>query len=234
MGKTIVNDGIQNIGNGKWWVNVDRGWDAGYDSHPRHRLVDQPRFLQGNTLTRDKKETDSQRQKLYDAQRRVTDGSVLHEIEDVAWEVYDIISKAWWQRRYATGRIKLRPGNGARRANAKGNSHSGNLNFPRSARCQRTIIHELVHLTVPVPHAGHGRLYASRYLEAVYWRLGENAGDTLKEGYRRENVKWHPRRTCHADHLSKAAMRKIVEEEPGWADLDEITSKKAVTAPLTF
>ena len=234
MATAIVEDGIEKIGNGKWRVNVDRGWDADYDSHPRHRLVDQPRFLEGNQLTRDKTETDSQRQKLYDAQRYVTDGQLYDSMEEVAREVYDIISKAWWQRRYGTGRIKLRPGNGARRANARGSSVSGNLNFPRFSRHQRTIIHELIHLTVPVPHAWHGRLYASRYLEAIYWRLGEDAGDSLKEGFREENVKWHPRRKCHADHLSQGALRKIIDEEPDWADMEEIKSKKAVKPPLTL
>jgi len=223
---------IEDLGRGKYRVTANRKWEATCDSHPRHRLADLPRFLEGNQLKRDRTETDSQRQKLYDAQRKVTGGETYSEMEEVAREVAGILSKAWWQRRYATGSVTLRPGNGARRASAKGNSVSGSLNLPKFGRCERTIIHELIHLTVPVPHAWHGRLFASRYLEAVYWRLGDAAGDTLKEGYREENVKWHPRRKLHAEHASKGALRKMVQDCPGWTDLEEVKSKSAVSPPL--
>jgi len=223
---------INDLGRGKYRVVADRSWEVSYDSHPRHRLADLPRFLEGNQLKRDRTETDSQRQKLYDAQREVPDGETYAEMGEVAREVAGILSKAWWQRRYATGQVTLRPGNGARRASARGNSADGRLNFPKFGRTQRTIVHELIHLTVPPPHAWHGRLFASRYLEAVCWRLGDAAGSALKEGYREENVKWHPRRSLRAEHASKSALRKIARDCPDWADLEEVMAKKAVSRPL--
>jgi len=224
-----VEHTIEKIGRGKWRVDVDRGWSVSYNSHPRHRLEELPRFLEGNRLTKDNKETDSQRQKLYDAQRRVTDGRCFSEMEEVANAVVEILRKAWWQRRYGSGPIVLRPGSGARRANAKGNAANGNLNLPKFGRCERTILHELIHLTVPKPHAGHGRLYASRYLEAVSWWLGPDAGDRLREGYREENVRWHPRRKLHADHMSAGAKRKMREGGyPDWADPKKVRAAKGV------
>jgi putative metallohydrolase (TIGR04338 family) len=223
---------INDLGRGKYRVTANRNWEVSYDSHPRHRLAHLPRFLEGNQLKRDRTETDSQRQKLYDAQHKAPVGEEFDSMKEVAREVAGILSKAWWQRRYATGSVTLRPGNGARRARAKGNSVSGNITFPRRHRRERSIIHELIHLTVPVPHAWHGRLYASRYLEAVCWRMGEEAGRALKEGYREENVKWHPRRAFHAQHASKGALRKMVQDCPGWTDVEEVMSKKAVSPPL--
>lgn len=227
---------IEKIGNGKWRVDVDRDWSVTYDSHPRHCLQELPRFLGGNSLTNDNQEIDSQRQKLYDAQKPVDDYSAqFTEMESVAYEVADILRSAWWQRRYGTGTIILRPGNGARRANAKGDSVSGNLNFPRFSRHQRTIIHELIHLTVPRPHAPHGRLYASRYLEAISWRLGSDAGDALKEGYRKENVKWHPRRKLHACHISAGAKKKMEQDGyPDWITPEEVREAKTVRPPVTY
>lgn len=230
-----VEHTIEKVGRGKWRVDVDRGWSVSFDSHPRHQLEELPRFLEGNRLTRSNKETDSQRQKLYDAQSRITDGRCFSDMEEVAHFVCDILRKAWWQRRYGSGPIVLRPGSGARRANAKGNTVSGKLNLPRFGRCEQTIIHELIHLTVPKPHAGHGRLYASRYLEAVSWWLGPDVGDKLRDAYREENVRWHPRRKFHAEHISAGAKSKMMEDGyPDWADPGEIQSAKRVGPGVTL
>lgn len=234
MSKAALNRAkIEKLKHGRYLVDTEREWDADYDSAPMHRIKDRPRFLEGNKLTKGLQETDSQRQKLYDAQKKITDGHSYDTMSGVATEVAEIIGSAWWQRRYGTGAIKLMPGRGSRRAHAKGKVIDGKLTFPTFSRNQRTIIHELIHLTVPRPHAPHGRLYASRYLEAVSWRLGQEAGEALREAYREKNVRWHPRRKFHAGHVSASSHKWfLVNGIPEWADEENVMNARQIRQPM--
>lgn len=158
-----------------------------------HGDVDLDRFLDGRSHTKCGRERDSRRQNLYDAQRDAQKSISIESFEslrETARFVGDILRRAWWQRRYQNTSVFLKPGYGARRGKAKGR-HT--ILLPNPQRTDLMVLHELIHHTVPAPHAGHGRLYCARFLEIIGWHYGEEAREALKSAYRKQNVKWHPR-----------------------------------------
>jgi len=158
----------------------------------RH-LHDTQYYLDGKTRTKYGVERDSRRSNLYAAQRYMTVGETFATIRDVAKMVESIISTAWWQRRYDQTTFVVQRYQCTRAACASPPWHSFHrLRFPRHQFQERTVLHELIHATVPGPHAGHGRLYCARYLEIVGWWFDQDVYDDLLAGYRNENVKWHP------------------------------------------
>ncbi len=156
----------------------------------RH-LHDTEYYLDGKSRTKYGVETDSRRSNLYDAQSAIGVGKRFDNIKRVAKMVERIISTAWWQRRYDATEFVVQRYQCTRAACAE---HWGfhRLRFPSHQYQERTVLHELIHATVSAPHAGHGRLYCARYLEIVGWWWNDDVKDRLREGYRENNVKWHP------------------------------------------
>lgn len=176
-----------------WIVRSSRRYGFDPPKKSYHGGVDPDRYLEGHSLTKYGKELDSRRQNLYDAQNVAKESISIDSFEslkDTAQFVGDILRRAWWQRRYRLNMITLKPGYGAKRATAQS---PRTLTFPEHARTEWSVLHELIHLTIPRPHAGHGRLYCARFLEIVGWHFGDEAEQTLKSAYREQNVKWHPR-----------------------------------------
>lgn len=204
----MTTRGFERHGSMYLTVTAERRVDhAPPTSYTWHDPAERDRYLDGHSRTKHGKEFDSRRQNLYNAERawhtrtgKKTWATVgreractLGDLENVAAVVGDIMATAWWQRRYRKIHTRLYPGTGARRAVATWN---GYLRFPRGMRNRPVVLHELIHLTVPKPHAGHGRLYAARFLEIVGWFYGDHDRDVLKDCYREHNVKWYPNRTA--------------------------------------
>lgn len=174
-------------------VRATRRYEFDPPAKSYHGEVDLDRYLDGHTLTKSGNERDSRRQNLYNAEKRVK-RSIYTEpfdsLDETAQFVGDILHRAWWQRRYTCSCVGVRPGYGAKRGLQKLGTQ---IVLPEHARNQWYILHELIHITVPKPHAGHGRLYAARFLEIIRWHFGDDTARKLKEAYRDQNVKWHPR-----------------------------------------
>lgn len=151
------------------------------------------RYLDGHSLRKRGDEYDSQRKKLYRAENRCRRGEKFETFRDAERYFNKVLDSAWFQRRFDRPEVQLRRGRG------KGSAFWwGSKNIRLSTQnhmCERILIHELVHALVPLPHAGHGRLFCAIYLDLVRHYMGEKAYEELLEGYRREGVKYHPRRT---------------------------------------
>lgn len=176
-------------------VQATRRYDWDPPAKSYHGKVDLDRYLDGHTLTKHGNERDSRRQNLYNAEKKVErsiDTESFDSLEETARFIGDILRRAWWQHRYACSGVGVRPGYGAQRGLQKSETQ---IVLPERARKEWAILHELIHITVPKPHAGHGRLFAARFLEIIRWHFGDEIGQELKEAYRKENVKWHPRRS---------------------------------------
>lgn len=190
-------------------VKADRNWNVDPPKKSFHGDVDLRRYLNGNSHTKHGRERDSRRQKLYDAERDVRGKTSFgadkefDSLEETAKWVQKMLGSAWWQRRYKMTSVFLRPGYWARRGIARSGSLSASkIILPKRSRNSWTISHELVHLTVENPHAGHGRLFCARLLEIIGAVYGDSFRDDLKEAYRTHNVKWHPRRSVPEKYKS--------------------------------
>lgn len=150
------------------------------------------RYLEGNSQTKYDREIDGRKQNLYDAEKNVYPNIHTGDFEsllETAEFVGDVIRRAWWQRRYLCRYVGLRPGYGATRGIQKS---AAQIVLPKRVRNQWYVLHELIHITVPKPHAAHGRLFCARFLEIVRWHFGDEVGRQLKEAYQSNNVKHHP------------------------------------------
>lgn len=173
-------------------------------------LSDSVRFLDGHSLTKYGDEIDSQRQNLYDAQgviyRRYSE--TLDSVKKCQKYIDYILGLKWFQRRWPVSSVRVigsdqlkRPAN-ARRFYQGGGSwdwrynHDTRIKVRRSGVKKVTLLHELAHMLVPHPHAGHGRLYCRTFLELVRWRFGDDAYKTMKQSFRDHNVNYSPKRTA--------------------------------------
>jgi len=180
-------------------VHATRRYEVDPPAKSYHGAVDLDRYLNGHSHTKYGKERDSRRQNLYDAQREAQKSistKSFESLRETAQFVGDILRRAWWQRRYPFRAVTLKPGYGTRRGLAGTQGFAGTYHtivLPNPQRTNWIVLHELIHHTVPAPHANHGRLYCARFLEIVGWHFGGETEETLKSAYREQNVKWHPR-----------------------------------------
>lgn len=188
---------------------------------------------------------DSQRQRLYDAEEELechqtehintanetpANGMTLQEIERF---VDKAIRSAWFRRRWRLSTtFRIGDGRGARRATYQ---HAGRwyqkngatsyemeqvdmpdtLKFPKWARQEIIVIHELAHWCVHgryrPPHseevASHGREYANIFLELVGHFMGSEVRAELVDAFKRHRVKW--RATPKMKEITGRQMHRI-------------------------
>lgn len=165
-------------------VQADQRFPQSPPDRSYHGAIDLRRYLSGHSKTIRRTERDSYRQRLYDAEKKAGLRDLSRDFEDLlscAKFVGQIIRHRWWQTRYDVRCVLLTPGYGAKSAAASGSGFScGRVRLPKNGRNDKTILHELIHLTVPKPHAGHGRLYAARYVEIIGAYFGADAGYRLR------------------------------------------------------
>jgi len=90
------------------------------------------------------------------------------------------------------------------------------IRLPRWAWRSDVILHELAHVLTP-KDAGHGREYAACYLKLVAMFLGPSAEKNLREGYRREKVRWCKRRKVSPEQRAAMAARFLELRARGFA-----------------
>lgn len=143
-------------------------------------------------------ERDSQRSKLYKAEREVWAGSKRHEtIEEVEAFVAKVRGRKVLKDRFKlalSNRIKI--GDGRRRRNAAGGRYG--IYMPRWSRSEMVILHELAH-TITIRLCGesvaaHGWQYANVYLQLVSSMLGREMHDRLKAAFKKHGVRSKPKK----------------------------------------
>lgn len=163
---------------------------------------------------------DSQRQKLYNAERAVPFGVTFDTVEDCQRYVNKVWASPWTLRRFVVSEhtrqeIKahpnaadyilskaqerkppiVRPGHGSRSAFYR----LGTITLPKWARNERVILHEIVH-ALRFRHVWnhteppHGWQFANTFLELVRHFMGREAHDTLKASFRKHKVRFRPPR----------------------------------------
>lgn len=171
---------------------------------------------------------DSQRSKLYEAERVLDDfistewgpGQVA-EMQD--W-VDALLDSKWWTRRYGERFIEVTSGAGQRRALAKTRtdgwfSYKRKIGLPLWARKDWVVLHELAHHATDFKHgfdqvAAHGREFARIYVELVGHVMGKPAADALKVSFKEHSVKYSkPRKPMTPAQREAAAARLAAARE---------------------
>lgn len=161
-----------------------------------------------------KRERDSQRKKLYTAERETfTYHAQSIGLDECATLVSKIQNSDYITRKYMPrwpGRIAVTDGRGSRRAL----SHGGKISLPVWARMKWMVIHEMAHELHRYQRAGrngaagHGWQYAEIYLDLVGHFMGHADRDRLKESFRKHRVKYcAPRKGRILSEAEKQALR---------------------------
>jgi putative metallohydrolase (TIGR04338 family) len=148
---------------------------------------------------------DSQRSKVYKAQNQINEGNRLETIPEIQNWVDKITASRWWKSRYPwIKRIKILPGRGCRNAKAingvypeeRRQGFDAVIKLPCWARTELTILHEVTHIAVDPPlDGGHGREFCRNYLGMVGRWMSQQAQQELRQAFRANKVKWHPKRS---------------------------------------
>lgn len=191
------------------------------------------------------RERDSQRSKVYAAERSVEGFETrdrMETISEIEHYVEKVITSAWFQRRWKVKGYRIEDGRGARRAT--GGLHWGGvavLTFPKWSRSKMIVLHELAHACTVKNHGGlvsaHGWQFASTYLELVTHEMGKETGDALKAAFRAKKVRFaRPRQKRELteeqkqvlrDRMAKArAARKPVEKAEPEVDKERLHYRK--------
>jgi putative metallohydrolase (TIGR04338 family) len=134
---------------------------------------------------------DTQRRKLYAAENviRGTRFETVPEIEDY---IGKITRSVWWKKhhRYPLSTITVHDGRGRRNACATGMT---DVKFPKWARCQEIILHELAHLVINSQFgysgaASHGCEFAKVLLLMVKRFMGREDYLTMKARFKEYKV----------------------------------------------
>lgn len=160
---------------------------------PPDYIARQAYFLNGHQTVACGHEPDTQRSKLYRAERILGRGVELPTV--VAMQTYldTILTDPWFVDRFKDWTITVdRGGHGRKRA--CGIPSQRVIKMPEWSRCERLVIHEMCHVIVPAVHAWHGRLYACIYAELVGRYMGCDFKEMLVASFRKHNVKFTPYR----------------------------------------
>ena len=90
------------------------------------------------------------------------------------------------------------------------------IRLPKWAYRSDVVLHELGHVLTP-SDPGHGRDYAACYLRLVAMFLGREAEVYLREGYRREKVRYCKRRKVSPVMRAAMAARFLELRARGFA-----------------
>jgi putative metallohydrolase (TIGR04338 family) len=130
---------------------------------------------------------DSQRARLYDAERALRGGRRFVTVGECQAYVDDVLGSAWWQARFPRVReIRVTDGRGRRHAGAF--VESRRIALPKWARNERVLLHEVAHHATPRDAAAHGPEYARIYVDLVHAFMGERAARRLLAAFEAHRV----------------------------------------------
>lgn len=151
-------------------------------------------------------ERDSQRQKIYDAsdyaRRAISDlSNNFSSLADIQSFTNVLTSTIWFRKRFGVHAITVT----TRHVDASANRWSSTIRFSKDWRNMLTVLHEIAHIA---RHSGtgaaHGRFFARTLIALVDHVVGKEAAEVLKTEFKKERVKYLPRRV-----LSKETKEKM-------------------------
>jgi putative metallohydrolase (TIGR04338 family) len=110
---------------------------------------------------------DGQRQRLYDAERAISEGLVWDSLVAAQQYVDESLASPWWQMHFPSVRCVVLFNREGTYAQAHKGVHGGAIQLPSWALNQLTLVHELAHLASPPETIGHGPAFAGIYLLLV-------------------------------------------------------------------
>lgn len=150
-------------------------------------------------------ERDSQRQKVYDAQDWARNGCpALKEnfssLEDIQKFTNALTSTVWYRKRFGLHTITVL----ARRVDASARRCDSTIRFSPTWRNMLTVLHEIAHIArYAGTGAAHGRFFARTLIALVDHVVGKEAAEILKTEFKRERVKYLPRRVLSEETREK-------------------------------
>jgi hypothetical protein len=152
---------------------------------------------------------DTQRQRLYDAERdafgRTADGYTVEQMQALIdkWRSSKTLCK-----RYPRAKLPVKVTDG--RSRRRGAYSYGKIAMPRAARSKRYLLHELAHHLV-IEGPAHGWQYAECYLYLVRVFMGRSAEEALKREFKAHRVRFRaPRRSTMTDAQREAARQRML------------------------
>lgn len=152
--------------------------------------------------------TDSQKQKLYDAENRLKCGwripyKKFDTIKEVQCYVDKFLESAWVTRRWGPQEpieVQSRTGN-----TCDASRYHNRIRLTHWGMNEIVVLHELCHIIHPSGYGvSHGRYFARTFLEVIGHMLGVEAKKALRKEYIRKHVKCTPRPVYSEE--TKAAM----------------------------
>jgi putative metallohydrolase (TIGR04338 family) len=152
-----------------------------------------------------KRPRDSQKTRVYNAERALQCGDQGWTYRETQKYVNDITKTRWWQNRGGPPFVLVKDGRGTTWAKAwdpyttdKGEDRPATISLPRWARDPVVVLHELSHILTPDTEAAHGPAYCANYLTLVKRFIGEEAHRTLRDSFKEHKVKWYSERKDQA------------------------------------
>lgn len=148
-----------------------------------------------------KPKRDSQRRRVYAADRRVGFGRRFATIDEAQLFLEEVICSRWWHLQVArsnyldqtldfdypeTVRLQLK----RRGKSSSGNWMTATIRLVSKHLCVRILLHELAHVVTPIQHLAHGREFCRNYLQIVRRVEGDEVWRALKQAFGEERVKW--------------------------------------------
>lgn len=140
-------------------------------------------------MARSSEQRDSQRQRLYDAEREAIhplDGGAL-SFDECCEYLGTVRARTWYRHRWG-----LRGGSRLVQTNGQGGrAYMGGSEIRLGvwARRRAVILHELAHTLTEIGEPPHGAQFAGIFLFLVRQEMGPEAGQALREAYRRHRVR---------------------------------------------
>lgn len=146
---------------------------------------------------------DSQRQKVYDAERSfylANKGRTFGSVEEIEEYANKLIESAWFKRHFVsrTSRLKVLDGRGRRRGGSFNMRHA--ITMPVWTRFEPYVLHEIAHLYAgrckdsqhPQRHLSpvHGWHFAFALRLLVTHQMGKEAGDALTQAFKDGKVRY--------------------------------------------
>ncbi len=143
------------------------------------------------TTPRRRPPRDSQRSRLYDAERALRGGRRFVTVEECQAYVDGVLASEWWRSRFPRVRaIRVTDGRGRRHAGAF--VESARIALPKWARTERVLLHEIAHHAAPRAAAAHGPEFARIYVELVREFRGEKPARRLLAALHAHRVRVEP------------------------------------------
>ena len=134
---------------------------------------------------------DVQRQRLYDAEHRISEGRVWDSLVAAQSYLDGLLASPWWQMHFPSVRCVVLFDQGGQYARAHKGVHGGAIQLPRWARTELTLFHELAHLASPPATADHGPAFAGIYLMLVQHCMEERIAVQLERRFAAHRVHVH-------------------------------------------